>query len=76
MQDQHWEYKMIPGYSDETELNQLGKEGWELVSVVAGGLAGKKTVSMNPSNQNSQKAAAVFVYLKRPVKYLGLTSDE
>jgi hypothetical protein len=30
---QKWEYKMLRGWPTEVELNRLGAEGWELVSV-------------------------------------------
>jgi uncharacterized protein DUF4177 len=30
-----WEYKQVRGVNIEQALNALGKEGWELVSVMA-----------------------------------------
>lgn len=53
---QKWEYKVVEadrtGIGSEEQLNSLGKEGWELVSVTA--------VMMGPF------VSKVF-YLKRPV---------
>ena len=31
---QKWEYKMIEKSITESQLNELGKDGWELISVV------------------------------------------
>jgi hypothetical protein len=59
---QKWEYKKIPGYLSERQLDQLGDEGWELVAVVAGGLEYKDTIAMHPDLD----ASSVYVYLKRP----------
>jgi hypothetical protein len=33
---QKWEYKRLFGYPSEADLNQLGKEGWELITIVTG----------------------------------------
>ena len=34
----NWEYLVVVGYSDveqqQTELNELGSDGWELISVI------------------------------------------
>jgi hypothetical protein len=33
---QKWEYKIFVGFPNAAQLNSLGAEGWELVTVVAG----------------------------------------
>ncbi len=45
---QKWEYKVLKGWPTEVELNRLGSEGWELVSVTAAskyGYTGEQTVA-------------------------------
>ena len=34
---QKWEYLTLSGYPDEYELNEYGKQGWELVCIVTKG---------------------------------------
>jgi hypothetical protein len=29
-----WEYKLTSGWLTESELNALGKDGWELIAVI------------------------------------------
>jgi len=58
-----WEYKIITqqpqlGESATKALNDLGKEGWEVVAVVPQRLE-------NREEKNSQ-VSSVFIYLKRP----------
>ena len=50
---QKWEYKVIDGWPSQRELNRLGAEGWELVSVAAVG--------------DEFEADKVKAYLKRPI---------
>ncbi len=60
---QKWEYKIILGYSDESELNGLGEQGWELVAIVVGG------AEETPHGKEIFGAwgpKGVHVYLKRP----------
>ena len=51
---QKWEYKIVhkPG---EGELNKLGIEGWELVSLVA-----------EVSGHADRTDSTIYAYLKRP----------
>jgi hypothetical protein len=51
---QKWEYKRVP-YITENELDQLGNEGWELVSVVA-----------DVSGDAHGMSSSFVAYLKRP----------
>ena len=50
---QEWEYKVIDWWPTESELNKLGADGWELVTVA---------VSSNEFGTDTVKA-----YLKRPI---------
>ncbi|HEY1403798.1 MAG TPA: hypothetical protein VGB05_06710 [Pyrinomonadaceae bacterium] len=61
-----WEYKKLVGYAGELELNRLGEEGWELVTVVAGGA--ERTEGGKDSDV-SWGAEEVYVYLKRPKQF-------
>ena len=61
---QKWEYKVLRGYSSESELNELGKQGWNLVAVVAGGHA---DVNRSAVGGEAWPARDVYTYLKRPV---------
>ncbi len=36
---QKWTYQVIHSYIDEAMMNELGADGWELVAVVALGIA-------------------------------------
>ena len=49
---QNWEYKVIDWWPSERELNKLGLDGWELVSVA--------TISAQIGSSDEVKA-----YLKR-----------
>ena len=51
---QKWEYKVVYG-PRESELNKLGDEGWELVSVVA-----------DTSGDAYSTSSSIYAYLKRP----------
>jgi hypothetical protein len=52
---QKWEYKVVHGPS-QSELNQLGAEGWELVSVIA-----------DVSGDAYSTSSSIKAYLKRPL---------
>lgn len=57
---QKWEYKVLEGYPRQSQLNELGEQGWELVVVVTGGgddTIGKECASFGPQ--------AIYCYLKR-----------
>jgi hypothetical protein len=66
---QKWEYKVVSGWQagrkEADYLNKLGSEGWELVSVGAGGLSSfivghyERTVDLS--------AESVYLYFKRPI---------
>lgn len=51
---QKWEYKKVYDPS-ESKLNELGDEGWELVSVVA-----------DVSGTAYETSSTIYTYLKRP----------
>jgi hypothetical protein len=59
---QKWEYKVISGYSSESELNKLGEQGWELVAVVAGGA---EETTQDKEFGTGWGAQDVRLYLKR-----------
>jgi hypothetical protein len=59
---QKWEYLVLDWWPTKTELDQLGEQGWELVTVVAGGLERVDTEDTNPT----RRAEDVNAYLKRP----------
>jgi hypothetical protein len=47
---QHWEYKQIEGGVEMEQFNNLGKEGWELVSVYSLNELAHGSVFKRPSN--------------------------
>src|SRR5437016_4319033 len=56
----NWEYKAIWGHREQVvnQSNQLGKEGWELVSVAP---------DENSVNQQHQHLTLYSAFLKRPL---------
>ena len=60
---QKWEYKVLAGYPSESQLNELGGWGWELVAVVTGGAAETRGYKDTTTGWSAQD---VYTYLKRP----------
>jgi hypothetical protein len=59
---QKWEYKILRGYSSESQLNDLGNQGWEIAAMVTGGA--EETTGYK-DNTTGWGAKDVYIYLKR-----------
>jgi hypothetical protein len=60
---QKWEYMVRNGWPTEADLNKLGDECWELVTIVAAGSEGSMMLSKDHAPWGPQY---VFCYFKRP----------